>query len=175
MMFLQARDLQAQHKWHPCRGKARSAYPVPRYWTKVFTLIGDKDRRWQQCHTAGEVVEVEEVEAEDVADEVVNLGVKEEEVPQQAVPQQAETIQVPTLTMVLGVKINHTHATKHPDTLTYLQYSHVSVTGPMGSQLISVWSQRHVHGRTFGSRNPTNEILTASAKTNFISQNLFMT
>ena len=134
-------------------------------------------KRWRLSSSGVEAEEAEVVvvSGEDVAEEVVNLGVKEEEVPQQAVPQQAETIQVPTLTMVLGVKINHTHATKHPDTLTYLQYSHVSVTGPMGSQLISVWSQRHVHGRTFGSRNPTNEILTASAKTNFISQNLFMT
>ena len=81
----------------------------------------------------------------------------EEEVPQQADPQQAETIQVPTLTMVLGVKINHTHATKHPDTLTYPQYSHVSGTGPMGSLHIFAWSRAPAPGRTSGPPKPTIE------------------
>ena len=117
------------------------------------------------------VVAVEDVVEEEVVVAEEILGVKVEvAVPQEAVPQQADK---PII--VLGVKTSHTHDTRHPDMLTFPQYSHVSGTGPMVSQLTFVWSRPPARGRISGFPNQTNEILTASAKTSFLSQNLFMT
>ena len=117
------------------------------------------------------------VAAEEVVDEEEGEGAEETRgvkaevvVPQEAVPHQADK-----LIIVLGVNPSHTHDTRHPDMLISHQYSHVSGTGLMASQLTFVWSRPPARGRTSGSPNQTNEILTASAKTSFLSQNLFMT
>ena len=105
------------------------------------------------------------VAAEDVAEEEVVvaeeiLGVKVEvAVPQEADPQQADK-----LIIVLGVKTSHTHDTRHPDMLTFPQYSHVSGTGPMASQLIFAWNRGPAHGNSFGyPSQTTNEIQTGSS------------
>ena len=114
------------------------------------------------------MVEEEEEEAVDVGEEEeVNLGVKEEEeVLQEAEVQEADPgATSPTLVTI------------HQDTLTYHQSNPAFVTGLMERQLTSVWSLARAPGRTSGSRNRTNEIQTALARTSTTSniRNLFMT
>ena len=104
------------------------------------------------------VVAVEDVVEEEVVVAEEILGVKVEvAVPQEADPQQADK-----LIIVLGVKTSHTHDTRHPDMLTFPQYSHVSGTGPMASQLTFVWSRPPARGRT-SSPLKTNRTGTSSA------------
>ena len=101
-------------------------------------------------------------------EEEVNLGVKEEE-------EALQEAEVPEAD--LGDKTSPTLVTIHQDTLTYHQSSPVFVTGLMGRQLTFVWSLARAPGRTSGSRNRTNEIQTALARTSTTSniRNLFMT
>ena len=113
--------------------------------------------KWLQCHMEPEEEEVERTEEEE-AERIIEEEIK--------VKEEMEKVRVKVKGVrvkVKGVKVRAIKDTRHPDILTYLQYSHAFAIGPLANRLIFAWSLQHVLGRISTYPNQINEIRTSSA------------